>query len=101
MLAWLVMFVDGLGPVHDRRFGSILPDIRQNTPKTAITDGQTGAPAASAVRICATTRHWPLDQVVPRVPQHRSADQRNHVPPAPVTAKPLSAPTPGPNRPAA
>src|SRR5215470_11755249 len=24
---------------HDRRFGSILPDIRQNTPKTAITDG--------------------------------------------------------------
>ena len=25
-------------PPHDRRFGSILPDIRQNTPKTAITD---------------------------------------------------------------
>src|SRR5215470_4580365 len=43
MLAWLVTFADGLDPAHDRLFGSILLDIWQNTPKTAITDGSGSA----------------------------------------------------------
>jgi len=95
-LAWLVTFVDGPDPFNDRRFGSILPDIRQNTPKTAITDGSDRGTCGERGPDLRHNPRRPLDLVVPGIPQNRPVGQRNHVPPAPVTAKPLGAPTPSP-----
>src|SRR5215470_9870671 len=81
MLAWLVTFADGPEtPLHDRRFGSILPDIRQNTPKTAITDDPDKGTCGERGPDLRHNPRRPLDKAVSRVPQHRPADQRNHVP---------------------
>src|SRR5215470_6230232 len=83
-------------PLRDRCFGSILPDIRQNTPKTAITDDSDRGTCGERGPDLRHHPRRPLDHVVPGLPQHRPISQRNRVPPAPVTAKPLGAPTPGP-----
>src|SRR5215470_10562274 len=59
-------------PLHDRRFGSILPDIRQNTPKTAITDDPDKGTRGERSPDLRHNPRQPLDQAVPDVPQHRS-----------------------------
>src|SRR5215470_9985775 len=85
--------------LYDRRFGSILPDIRQNTPKTAITDGSDRGTSGERGPDLRHNPRRPLDQVMPRVPQHRPVGQRNHVLPALITAKTARRPNARPSHP--
>src|SRR5262249_18125685 len=71
--------------VFCRISGKILPKQRSLMAQTGGTGGGRGPDLRPNPR-------RPLDQVVPGVPQNRPVGQRNHVPPAPVTAKPLGAP---------
>src|SRR5262249_34024264 len=87
-------------PLHDRRFGSILPDIRQNTPKTAITDGSDRDTRGERGPDLHHNPRRPLDQAVPGVPHHRPAgrqkitNQPRRVAPPPTLQDPQRPPTP-------
>jgi hypothetical protein len=65
-------------------------------PKRRSLMAQAGVRAASAARISATTCAGRWIKVLPGVPQHRPAGQRDCVVPAAVTAQPLGVPMPGP-----
>jgi hypothetical protein len=89
-----------LGALHDRCLGTILPDIRQNSPQTTITDGSGGVPCGERGPDLRNDLCRPLDQGRARCTAASSSRPARlccagGVVPAAVTAQPLGVPMPG------